>query len=188
MVLSGNVTCSPKASPGCSGDGEAGPIGAGIGSLTPGLGCAAATSTVNGNARTASVKTSWKGDITALRRSRRSGDSPALVHILAGLWPILEYSPYKPGKSRAKHDMSALANQSFVKMNGVGNEIVVVDLRARGGKIEADEARAAARPDGAPYDQLMALYPPRTPGTDAFIRIFNNDGSEAGASRHRVRR
>ena len=77
--------------------------------------------------------------------------------------------------------MGALANQSFVKMNGIGNEIVVVDLRARGGKIEADEARAAARPDGAPYDQLMALYPPRTPGTDAFIRIYNNDGSEAGA-------
>ena len=77
--------------------------------------------------------------------------------------------------------MSALANQSFVKMNGVGNEIVVVDLRARGGKIEADEARAAARRGGVPYDQLMALYPPRTPGTDAFIRIYNNDGSEAGA-------
>jgi diaminopimelate epimerase len=77
--------------------------------------------------------------------------------------------------------MSALANQSFVKMNGVGNEIVVVDLRARGGKIEADEARAAARSGGTPYDQLMALYPPRTPGTEAFIRIYNNDGSEAGA-------
>jgi diaminopimelate epimerase len=28
---------------------------------------------------------------------------------------------------------------------------------------------------------MMALYPPRTPGTDAFVRIFNNDGSEAGA-------
>ena len=27
----------------------------------------------------------------------------------------------------------------------------------------------------------MALYPPRTAGTDAFIRIYNNDGSEAGA-------
>jgi diaminopimelate epimerase len=27
----------------------------------------------------------------------------------------------------------------------------------------------------------MALHPPRTPGTDAFIRIYNNDGSEAGA-------
>jgi diaminopimelate epimerase len=77
--------------------------------------------------------------------------------------------------------MGALANQPFVKMNGIGNEIVVVDMRARGGKIEADEARAAAGPDGASYDQLMALYPPRTPGTDAFIRIYNNDGSEAGA-------
>jgi diaminopimelate epimerase len=77
--------------------------------------------------------------------------------------------------------MGALANQSFVKMNGVGNEIVVVDLRSSGGKIVAEEARAAARPDAVPYDQLMALYPPRTPGTDAFIRIYNNDGSEAGA-------
>ncbi|MDP2297304.1 MAG: diaminopimelate epimerase [Pseudolabrys sp.] len=81
--------------------------------------------------------------------------------------------------------MGVLANQPFVKMNGVGNEIVVVDLRATGGKapavIGADEARAAAGPQGAPYDQLMALYPPRTPGTDAFIRIYNNDGSEAGA-------
>ena len=77
--------------------------------------------------------------------------------------------------------MGALANQAFVKMNGIGNEIVVVDMRTRGGKIEAEEARAAAVPEGAPYDQLMALYPPRTPGTDAFIRIYNNDGSEAGA-------
>ena len=77
--------------------------------------------------------------------------------------------------------MGALANQSFVKMNGVGNEIVVVDLRAGGARIEAAEARAAAGPDGAPYDQLMALYQPRTAGTDAFIRIFNNDGSEVGA-------
>jgi diaminopimelate epimerase len=77
--------------------------------------------------------------------------------------------------------MAALANQPFVKMNGIGNEIVVVDLRAGAGRIAPEEARAAASPAGAPYDQLMALYPPRTPGTDAFIRIYNNDGSEAGA-------
>ena len=77
--------------------------------------------------------------------------------------------------------MAALANQPFVKMNGAGNEIVVVDLRAGAAKIAPEEARAAATPSGAPYDQLMALYPPRTPGTDAFIRIYNNDGSEAGA-------
>lgn len=77
--------------------------------------------------------------------------------------------------------MGALANQSFVKMNGIGNEIVVVDLRARAEKITPEEARAAASPKGAHYDQLMAIYPPRTHGTDGFIRIYNNDGSEAGA-------
>jgi diaminopimelate epimerase len=77
--------------------------------------------------------------------------------------------------------MGALANQTFVKMNGVGNEIVVVDLRASVTKIEPGEARAAAQAKDVPFDQLMALYTPRTPGTDAFIRIYNNDGSEAGA-------
>ena len=77
--------------------------------------------------------------------------------------------------------MSALANHRFVKMNGLGNEIVVVDMRAAPAAITAADARAAAVPAGAPYDQLMALYPARTPGTDAFVRIFNNDGSEAGA-------
>jgi diaminopimelate epimerase len=77
--------------------------------------------------------------------------------------------------------MSALANHAFVKMNGIGNEIVIVDMRNDAGRITADDARAVAQPAGAPFDQLMALYPPRTPGTDAFIRIYNNDGSEAGA-------
>jgi len=77
--------------------------------------------------------------------------------------------------------MATLANQPFVKMNGIGNEIVIVDLRAKAAPIAPEEARAAASPAGAPYDQLMALYPPRTPGSDAFVRIFNNDGSEAGA-------
>jgi diaminopimelate epimerase len=77
--------------------------------------------------------------------------------------------------------MSVLANHVFVKMNGLGNEIVVVDLRREAGAVTADEARAAAQPNGAPYDQLMVLHAPRLQGTDAFIRIYNNDGSESGA-------
>jgi diaminopimelate epimerase len=77
--------------------------------------------------------------------------------------------------------MSVLANRPFIKMSGLGNEIVVVDMRRQAGTIDAADARAAARPNGAPYDQLMALYAPRTPGTDAYVRIYNNDGSEAGA-------
>jgi diaminopimelate epimerase len=75
--------------------------------------------------------------------------------------------------------MNALANHPFIKMNGLGNEIVVVDMRATPQAISAADARAAAV--AAPYDQLMAVYPPRAAGTDAYVRIFNNDGSEAGA-------
>jgi diaminopimelate epimerase len=77
--------------------------------------------------------------------------------------------------------MSTLANHPFVKMNGLGNEIVVVDMRREAGAVSAAEARAAAQPAGAPYDQLMTLHVARTPGTDAYVRIYNNDGSEAGA-------
>src|SRR5262249_34241968 len=77
--------------------------------------------------------------------------------------------------------MSALADHPFVKMNGLGNEIVLVDLRAAPTAISPAEARAAAGPGGARYDPLMALYPPRTSATDAFVRIYNNDGSEASA-------
>jgi diaminopimelate epimerase len=75
--------------------------------------------------------------------------------------------------------MSALADHSFVKMNGLGNEIVVVDMRQTPAAISAADARAVA--GGTPYDQLMALYPPRGAGIDAAVRIYNNDGSEAGA-------
>jgi len=77
--------------------------------------------------------------------------------------------------------MSALSGHAFVKMNGLGNEIVVVDMRAAPAAISEADARAVATPQGAPYDQMMALYPPRTPGTDAFVRIYNSDGSAAGA-------
>jgi len=77
--------------------------------------------------------------------------------------------------------MSALANHHFSKMNGIGNEIVVIDLRDTTAAISPEEARAVASPAGVPYDQLMVLMPPRLQGTAAFVRIYNNDGSEAGA-------
>src|ERR671915_473227 len=77
--------------------------------------------------------------------------------------------------------MGALANQPFIRMNGLGNEIVVVDLRRSQATVTAEDARAAAQPPAAVYDQLMTLHAPRTPGTDAFVRIYNSDGSEVGA-------
>jgi diaminopimelate epimerase len=75
--------------------------------------------------------------------------------------------------------MGVLSSYSFVKMNGLGNEIVVVDMRPNLDQITAADARSAAA--GVPYDQLMAIYPPRAANTDALVRIFNTDGSEAGA-------
>ena len=77
--------------------------------------------------------------------------------------------------------MSVLANHPFVKMNGLGNAIVVVDMRRENGAVTSAEAQAAAQPGGAPYDQLMVMHTPRLNGTEAFVRIYNNDGSESGA-------
>src|SRR5256885_16450308 len=83
--------------------------------------------------------------------------------------------------------MSALANHAFAKMNGIGNEIVVVDLRDSRSAVTAEDARAVAAPAGVPYDQLMVLQPPRLSGTEAFIRIYNNDGPGAGRCRNGMR-
>ncbi len=52
--------------------------------------------------------------------------------------------------------MSALANHAFAKMNGIGNEIVVVD-HARFARQRRDGRTTRARwrpPAGVPYDQL----------------------------------
>ncbi|MCM5559763.1 diaminopimelate epimerase [Pleomorphomonas sp. JP5] len=67
----------------------------------------------------------------------------------------------------------------YVKMNGIGNEIVVLDLRDRPEKVTAEAARAIGAKE--PFDQLMVLYAPRRPDTLAFMRIFNIDGSESFA-------
>src|SRR5258707_1701955 len=75
--------------------------------------------------------------------------------------------------------MSVLSNHPFVKMNVQGKESVVVDRRTNLDHLTATDARLAAA--GVSYDQLMAIYPPRAARADAFVRILNNDGSEAGA-------
>ncbi len=74
-----------------------------------------------------------------------------------------------------------LAHRPFVKMNGLGNEILVLDLRHEPEDVPAAAARALARPGVLPFDQAMVLYPPRRADTAAFVRILNSDGSESGA-------
>lgn len=77
--------------------------------------------------------------------------------------------------------MNALAQRRFLKMNGAGNDITVLDLRGTKLRVSEQDARAIAAAPRSRFDQLMVLHDPATPGTDAFIRIYNADGSEAGA-------
>jgi len=77
--------------------------------------------------------------------------------------------------------MSPLAQKKVFKMNGLGNEIVILDLRGSDLSVSAEEVRAIGRGEGLAFDQLMVLFNPRSQGSDAFMQIFNIDGSEAGA-------
>ncbi len=77
--------------------------------------------------------------------------------------------------------MSAPPQTTIARMNGLGNEIVVVDLRGSARVLSADEARRIAESPGWHFDQLMALHDPLQAGTEALIRIYNTDGSLAGA-------
>ncbi len=68
----------------------------------------------------------------------------------------------------------------FVKMNGLGNDFVVVDGRRQTVRIEAEEAtHLANRRSGIGCDQVIVLEPSRH--ADVRMRILNADGSEVGA-------
>ena len=71
----------------------------------------------------------------------------------------------------------------FLKMHGCGNDFVVLDERC--GPLGLTERRAAAIADrrtGIGCDQLIAIEPPPLgSNADAFMRIRNPDGAEAGA-------
>lgn len=71
---------------------------------------------------------------------------------------------------------------SFRKMHGLGNDFVVID--GRSGSLVLTEANVRAigdRKTGVGFDQLIVIEPTATPGATAFMRIYNPDGSEAGA-------
>lgn len=73
------------------------------------------------------------------------------------------------------------ANAPFARMNGLGNQILVVDMRSRADMVTADAAVALAADPATRFDQIMAIHDPRTPGTESFVRILNSDGSSAQA-------
>jgi diaminopimelate epimerase len=66
-------------------------------------------------------------------------------------------------------------------MNGAGNKILVLDLRGGAAWPTPEEARAIHRAKSLDYDQLMVLGDPRSPDALAYVLIYNNDGTLAGA-------
>jgi len=69
----------------------------------------------------------------------------------------------------------------FAKMNGLGNKILVVDMRGRPDKVTPSAAVALNADPATAFDQIMAVHDPKAGGTDAFIDILNSDGSRAQA-------
>jgi diaminopimelate epimerase len=69
----------------------------------------------------------------------------------------------------------------FAKMNGLGNEIIVADMRGRADRVSPAAAIAINADAATKFDQIMAIHDPKTPGTANYIEIINSDGSMAQA-------
>jgi diaminopimelate epimerase len=69
----------------------------------------------------------------------------------------------------------------FLKMNGLGNQIIVADMRGRADRVTPAAAVAINAIAGTKFDQIMAIHDPKTPGTAHYIEIINSDGSLAQA-------
>jgi diaminopimelate epimerase len=73
------------------------------------------------------------------------------------------------------------ATAPFAKMNGIGNEIIVADMRGRTDRVTPQAAISLNADPATRFDQIMAIHDARTPGTAYFIDILNSDGSGAQA-------
>jgi diaminopimelate epimerase len=71
-------------------------------------------------------------------------------------------------------------SHQFIKMNGLGNDFVVVQAEKRRFAPSPEQVRAIAdRAAGIGCDQVIAIEPSQ--GADAFMRVWNADGGEITA-------
>ncbi|MBV1907249.1 MAG: diaminopimelate epimerase [Pseudomonadales bacterium] len=69
---------------------------------------------------------------------------------------------------------------NFTKMQGAGNDFMVLNLIAQSYVLEESTIRQwGNRHTGVGFDQLLVVEPPQNPDRDFRYRIFNTDGSEA---------
>jgi diaminopimelate epimerase len=91
--------------------------------------------------------------------------------------PLLETRPVKDCMMTID---PALIDAPFRKMNGLGNDFVIIDARTKSVQIDDETARRITdRRRGVGCDQLIILE--SSGRADVFMRILNNDGSEVEA-------
>ena len=73
-------------------------------------------------------------------------------------------------------------SRTFLKMNGLGNDFVVVQTLTERFDPTPEQIRAIAKRDGGiGCDQVIAIDPPKAEGASAYVRFWNADGEVAGA-------
>ncbi|ABE48467.1 diaminopimelate epimerase [Methylobacillus flagellatus KT] len=78
-----------------------------------------------------------------------------------------------------RHFKAVFMKLSFTKMQGIGNDFIVVDGYSRPVSLDADTIRRLAdRHFGIGFDQLLLVERPTVEGVDFRYRIFNADGGE----------
>ena len=72
--------------------------------------------------------------------------------------------------------------KTFIKMQGLGNDFAIFDGRREKIHLSPEKIRELSnRRTGIGFDQMVIIDPPKSTGTDVFLRIYNADGSEVGA-------
>ncbi|HBX99698.1 MAG TPA: diaminopimelate epimerase, partial [Gammaproteobacteria bacterium] len=67
----------------------------------------------------------------------------------------------------------------FTKMQGLGNDFMVLDLISNSVSLTTEQIQKLAdRHFGIGFDQLLQVEPPSSPAIDFNYRIFNADGNE----------
>ena len=74
-------------------------------------------------------------------------------------------------------------SRTFLKMNGLGNDFVVLETATQPFHPTAEDIRAIAKrgDGGIGCDQVIAIDPPKAEGASAYVRFWNSDGEETGA-------
>lgn len=67
----------------------------------------------------------------------------------------------------------------FEKMNGLGNEIIVADMRSRKDRVVPKAVISLANNPQTRFDQIMVVYDSAIPDHDYTMEIWNQDGTKA---------